>query len=69
MTETSNPYVFTEANPKAISVHDNPRALIKLAIEQLTEQHAMSTYWDTADQRAIAALQAALYHLSYDNAD
>ena len=66
MTETANPYVFSEASPKA---HDNPRALIKLAIEQLTEQHAMSTYWDTADQRAIAALQAALYHLSYDNAD
>jgi hypothetical protein len=65
MSKLSNPYVFCEAAPKAALVSDSPRALIGLAIERLTELlHAQGGPWSSAEHRAIASLQAALFHLS-----
>jgi len=64
MSEHLSPYLFCESTPKAIIAPNSPRALISLAIEKLTEQHALNRYWDSGEQRAIASLQAALFHLS-----
>ena len=63
MSELSTSYVFCEASPTGLAV-SNTRELITRAIEQLTEMlHAQGGPWSSSDQRAVAALQAALYHL------
>lgn len=69
MSELPSPYVFCESAPKAALVSDSPRALITLAIEQLTDLlHARGGPWSSAEQRAVAALQAALFHLDGSHA-
>lgn len=73
MSELSSPYtasaryVFCESTPTGV-VTSNPRELITRAIEKLTELlHAQGGPWSSSEHRAVAALQAALFHLSSDH--
>lgn len=69
MSETLTPYVFCESMPKSIISSDSPRELITRAIEKLSEMlHEQAGPWSSSEHRAVAALQAALFHLSSDHA-
>lgn len=72
MSELPSPYVFCESAPRAVIERrsaDNPRTLIMRALDGLTEMmHDQPGPYSGAEQRAIASLQAALYHLGGDYA-